>query len=161
MRGGRWTLRFQRSDMYSWHTFKSSCANVPSTFGVMFCNFGTKKKKAHTLLFLVLCAKWRQSCEAQRAQRSKCQRSYLLVDGWEQAIRRGHILWHLHRSHASYSHRTQMLGHNITAFVLICGRVTKCLVPHFMACQVDSNVPAFSTGSFVHFHQITFLIWNP
>lgn len=54
-----------------------------------------------------------------------CQRSYLLVDGWEQRYEVVTSCDHLHWSHASYSDQTQMRRHNmILCDVLwICDKV--------------------------------------
>ncbi len=64
---------------------------------------------------------------------------------------------HLHGSHASYSDRTQMLGHNTSLYADIWMRDKMFSATQFMECQMDSYMPAFFTGLFVFFRQVAAL----
>lgn len=73
---------------------KSSCG-MQNVCGVMFCNF-EGEKKGRLLLISPFLRYFQNGCNHVRRLGQKagtgCQRSYLLLDGWEQAIRGGHIL---------------------------------------------------------------------
>lgn len=92
MKKGSWTLRFQRSDIKRTHGLPQmgqkflwdvACACYDVS------NFGEKKKEAFAHSLFCLCYFQNGGDHVRRLARkagTRCQRSYLLVDGWEQAI---------------------------------------------------------------------------
>lgn len=160
MKKGSWTLRFQRSDIKrtnSWladcHTrVKSSCGRFRAC-GVMFCRFAVLGGGGHFGLISLSQCYFQNGGDHVRGLVQKagtgCQRSYLLVDGWEQAMRDGHILWPSARGVMlviQIGHRCPVIT---WASMQIFGWVTKCLVPMFMERHLDSDMPAFCTNWFV------------
>lgn len=168
MKKGSWTLRFQRSDIKrtdSWLTVchkrvKSSCGMYRVWCDVLQLLREEKKASAH-LFFLVLFSKWRRSCEAPWTKSGHRVSKELFTGRW---MGTGDTRWSHPVTICTGVMLVIQIGHRCSgitwASMQIFGRVTKCLVPQSMECQVDSNLPAFYTGSFVLFAKMLFFFWS-
>lgn len=155
MKKGSWTLRFQRSDIKTTNLWLMACHNrVKSSCGmyrvcgVMFSNFGEKK----TLLLTSSSLCYFQN-GGNHVRRSGHRVSKELFTGrW---MGTGDMRWSHPVTICTGVMLVIQIGHRCSgitwASMQIFGRVTKCLVPQFTACQVNCDVPAFPTGLFVFF----------
>lgn len=143
MKKGSWTLRFQRSDIKRTHGLPQmgqkflwdvACACYDVS------NFGEKKKRGFCSFpfLLVLFSKWRRSCEAPRTKSGHTVSKELFTGGW---MGTGDMRWSHPVTICTGVMLVIQIGHRCSgitrASMQIFGRVTKCLVPQFMKCQVD------------------------
>lgn len=158
MKKGSWKLRFQRSDIKKSNLWLTAChkrvkcsCGIYRACGVMFWN--VRRKKRLLLISSSLC--YFQNGGNHVRHSGHRMSKELFTGRW---MGTGDTRWSHPVTICTGVMLVIQIGHRcwgITwASLQIFGRVTKCLVPQFMACQVDSDVTAFFYRFICVFRQV-------